>query len=173
MDFGLRFMCAAALAATLLLTACGSDGAGTLTTVTVTSGPSAPGGGSTAEPPGTTEPAVSPEPDGKFTHSCDMLLNSDFNSSVTGWLVADAELTNTGNIGINVNVKAVWKQAGSGPIIKLKHVRLGYGHHRAIHFKVPIGTGQVDAYQSAPGYFDGRGCSVAATIISNFGQAHG
>lgn len=37
----------------------------------------------------------------------------------------------------------------------------------------PISQGQVDAYQSAPGYFDGRGCSVAATITSNFAQAHG
>jgi len=166
MNATLRTRLLAPLAVALLLTGCGTEGSGTITT--------AGGAGSTAaEPSGTSAPDVSPQPDGKFTHSCDMLLNSDFNSSITGWLVADAELRNTGNIGINVNVKAVWKQAGSGPIIKVKHVRVGYGHHRAIHFKVPITQGQVDAYQSAPGYFNNSACGVNATIISNFGRTHG
>jgi hypothetical protein len=86
--------------------------------------------------------------------------------------VADAELRNTGNVGIKLNVKAVWKQAGSNPIVKVKKVRLGYGHHRAVHFKVPISTGQVDAYQSAPGYFNDNACSVNATITSTFGRTH-
>lgn len=52
-------------------------------------------------------------------------------------------------------------------------MRIGYGHHRAIHFKVPITQGQVDAYQSAPGYFNNSACGVNATIVSNFGRAHG
>ena len=112
-----------AAAAALLLTGCGAEKTGSLTTGTAASG----GAASTAEPSGTTEPAPAPNPDGKFTHSCDMLLNTDFNSATTGWLVADAELRNTGNVGININVKAVWKQAGSGPIIKVKHVRIGTG----------------------------------------------
>jgi hypothetical protein len=165
MNANLRTTLASALAAALLVTACGSEKTGKLTT----SG----GGASTAQPSGTTEPAASPQPDGKFTHSCDMLLNTDFNSSTSGWLVADAELRNTGNIGININVKAVWKQAGSNPIVKVKHVRIGYGHHRAVHFKLPITQGQVEAYQSAPGYFNDNACSVNATITSNFGQVHG
>jgi hypothetical protein len=102
-----------------------------------------------------------------------MLLNSDFNSSISGWLVADAELRNTGNVGVTVNVKAAWKQAGSNPIVKVKHVRLGYGHHRAVHFKLPVTTEQVDAYQSAPGYFNNGACSVKGTIMGNFGRTHG
>jgi hypothetical protein len=61
-----------------------------------------------------------------------MLLNSDFESSISGWLVADAELKNTGNVGIKLNVKVVWKQAGSNPIVKVKKVRLGYDHDRAV-----------------------------------------
>lgn len=156
-------------AAALLLTGCGTEKTGSLTTAT-----SASGGGtaSTAEPSGATEPAPAPNPDGKFSHSCDMLLNSDFESSISGWLVADAELKNTGNVGIKLNVKAVWKQAGWNPIVKVKKVRLGYGHHRAVHFKVPISTDQVDAYQSAPGYFNDSACSVNATITSNSGRTH-
>lgn len=156
-----------AATAAVLLTACGTEKTGSLTTGTAASDSAA----STAEPAGTTEPA--PKPDGKFTSSCDMLLNSDFNSSTTGWLVADAELRNTGNVGVTVNVKAAWKQAGSNPIVKVKHARLGYGHHRAVHFKLPITTDQVDAYQSAPGYFGGSACSVKATIMRNFGRTHG
>ncbi len=169
MNTSSRIALLSAAAAALLLTACGTEKTGSLTTGTAASG----GAASTAEPSATTEPAPAPNPDGKFTHSCDMLLNSDFESSVSGWLVADAELKNTGNVGLKFNVKAVWKQAGSNPIVKVKHVRLGYGHHRAVHFKVPISTDQVDAYQSAPGYFNDNTCSVNATITSNFGRVHG
>jgi hypothetical protein len=160
-----------ALAAASLLTGCGTEKTGSLTTGTAASGGSA----STAEPSATTdpEPAPAPDADGKFTHSCDMLLNSDFESSVSGWLVADAEVRNTGNVGIKLNVKAVWKQAGSNPIIKVKRVRLGYGHHRAVHFKLPVSTDQVDAYQSAPGYFNDNACSVNATITTTFGRVRG
>lgn len=165
-----RIALLSAAAAALLLTGCGTEKTGSLTTAASASGG---GSASTAEPSGTTEPAPAPSPDGKFTHSCDMLLNSDFESSVSGWLVADAELKNTGNVGIKLNVKAVWKQAGSNPIVNVKKVRLGYGHHRAVHFKVPISTDQVDAYQSAPGYFNDNACSVNATITSNFGRVHG
>ncbi|HET7171890.1 MAG TPA: hypothetical protein VFI18_09670 [Gaiellales bacterium] len=159
-----------AAAAALLLTGCGAEKTGSLTTGTTASDTAA---ASTAEPSATTDPAPAPDPDGKFTHSCDMLLNSDFESSIAGWLVGDAELRNTGNVGIKLNVKAVWKQAGSNPIVKVKKVRLGYGHHRAVHFKLPVSTGQVDAYQSAPGYFNDNACSVNATITSTFGRRHG
>ena len=165
-----RIALLSAAAAGLLLTACGTEKTGSLTTAASASGG---GSASTAEPSGTTEPAPAPNPDGKFSHSCDMLLNSDFESSVSGWLVADAELRNTGNVGITVNVKAVWKQAGSNPIVRVKKVRIGYGHHRAVHFKLPITQDQVAAYQSAPGYFTNGACSVKGTITSNFGRTHG
>ena len=162
-----RIALLSATAAALLLTGCGTEKTGSLTTGTTRTT------GASAEPSGTTEPAASAKPDGKFTHSCDMLLNSNFESSVTGWLVADAELRNTGNVGITVNVKAVWKQAGSNPIVRVKKVRIGYGHHRAVHFKLPITQDQVAAYQSAPGYFTNGACSVKGTITSNFGRTHG
>jgi hypothetical protein len=48
-----------------------------------------------------------------------------------------------------------------------------YGHHRAVHFKLPISTDQVDAYQSAPGYFNDNACSVNATITTTFGRVRG
>jgi hypothetical protein len=41
------------------------------------------------------------------------------------WLVADAELHNTGNIGIVVRVTATWKQAGSRPIRMAKKAKVG------------------------------------------------
>jgi hypothetical protein len=164
-----RIALLSATAAALLLTACGTEKSGSLTTGAAASGGPA---ASTTEPSATTEPAPAPNADGKFTHSCDMLLNSDFESSVSGWLVADAELKNTGNVGVKVNVKAVWKQAGSNPIVEVKKIRLGYGHHRAVHFKLPLSTDQVDASQSAPGYFNDNACSVNATITSNFGRVH-
>jgi hypothetical protein len=112
-----------------------------------------------------------PNPKGKTTGSCDMLLNDDYNSSTVGWLVADVRVTNTGNVGLKVNTKAVWKQAGSAPIVKIKPVRVPVGRAKTAHFKVPIDQNTVSAYQSAPGYISGNGnpCSTTATIMGTYG----
>lgn len=145
--------------------------AGCATTSAKTAGT---GGG--ALPASSASSASSPpakQPDAKYNESCDMDLNSDYLGSPTAWLVGDAELHNTGNVGVVVRVKATWKQAGSGPITATKKMRLAYKKRHAVHFKLPIGQNQVDAVQSAPGYLgSGHWCGVKATLVSTFGAAH-
>ncbi len=132
----------------------------------------ADGGSTPSQQPSSSQPAPVPDPKGKVSGNCDMLLNSNFTSSVTGWLVADVEIRNSGNVGYVANAKAVWKQAGSAPIVKVKPVTVPYGRTKTAHFKVPIDQNQVSAYQSAPGYFDNRACSFTATIMRTVGPAH-
>jgi hypothetical protein len=112
-------------------------------------------------------------PDGDFDSTCDLALNSDFDEILSGgpvgWLVADAELHNTGNVGIVVRVTATFKQAGSRPTRLVKKARIPYGKRRNIHFKKPVSQEEADAFQGAPGYFDGNACSVQAKITSSFG----
>jgi hypothetical protein len=119
-----------------------------------------------------TPPPPSPDPEAKYTDNCDLLLNDNFYSSVTGWLVGDAEIHNTGNVGVVVRVRATWKQAGSAPITKVKTTRVGYRHRRAVHFKLPVDQNTVEAYQSAPGYFGNGACGVKAVIVNSYGPAH-
>jgi maltose-binding protein MalE len=119
----------------------------------------------------TTSVAV-PDPQGRVGGSCDLLLNSDFGSNVSGWLVATVQVHNTGNIGIKTRAKAVWQQAGSAPIVKVKPLRVKVGRQKAAHFKIPIDENGVSAFQAAPGYLSGKTpCSFTATIMSTFGTA--
>ncbi len=131
------------------------------------------GGSAPSSQPGSSQPPAVPKPAGKVSGSCDMLLNSNFTSSVTGWLVADVEIRNSGNVGYVANAKAVWKQAGSAPIVKVKPVTVPYGRSKAVHFKLPIDQNQVSAFQAAPGYESGNTpCSFTATIMRTVGPAH-
>ncbi len=125
----------------------------------------------TSDPTSPSTPTKAPA--AKYGHSCDLDLNSNYGQSPTGWLVGDAELHNTGNVGVMVRVKATWKQAGSRPITATKKTRLGYKKRHAVHFKIPVDQNQVDATQSAPGYLGGGGwCGVRATLVSTYGPAH-
>jgi hypothetical protein len=104
-----------------------------------------------------------------YTSNCDLLLNSNFDSSTTGWLVADAEITNTGNVGAVIRVTATFKQAGSRPIRIVKKARVPIGAQKNVHFKRPVSQNETGAYQAAPGYFNGNACSVKAKITTTFG----
>ena len=116
---------------------------------------------------------AAPKPDGKVGGSCDMLLNSNFSSAVTGWLVASVQVRNTGNIGIKVNAKAAWQQAGSASIVRVEPLRVRVGGRKSAHFRIPISQNQVSAFQSAPGYENGNTpCGIDATITGTFGKAH-
>jgi hypothetical protein len=102
-----------------------------------------------------------------------MLLNTNFTGNPTAWFVADAGLRNTGNVGALLNVKAVFEQAGSGPIVYvIKRVKLPYHGHHTVHIKRGVSQGVVDAYQSSPGYFNQHSCSVQATIVGTYGPTH-
>lgn len=124
----------------------------------------------------TTEEAAPPAPDPSvdYASACDLNLNSDFDEILSGgpmgWLVADAELHNTGNVGVVVRVTATFKQAGSKPLKLTKTARVPDNKRRNVHFKQAVQQEGADAFQSAPGYFNGNACSVKATVTDTLGK---
>ncbi len=129
-------------------------------------------GDTTTEPESTSEP----DPDSSFATACDLTLNSDFDEILAGgpvgWFVADAEVRNTGNVGIVVQVTGRFKQAGSRALTMRKNARVPYDERKNVHFKLPVQQQVASAFQSAPGYFEGRACSVGARITDSFGNPH-
>jgi hypothetical protein len=149
-------------AVVLLTVACGGDAA------TSSTSSSQVATSSTA----TTEPAPDPSVDAQTAcgvHFANTLPNPD---GPDAWFTADAELTNTGNIGTNIRVKAIFKQAGGHPIKIEKKARLPYGKAHTIHIKRNIPFEEAEAFTSAPGYVEGEACSVTLKIVNTFGDAH-
>lgn len=115
-----------------------------------------------------TAPAADPSPDGTFEDSCDYVLG-DFTSNTTHGFrfIADATLTNTGNIGTIDVVKAVWFQGGGAKVVKTKTVKLPKGATRRVGFSVPVSQDQIDLIQS----LNGDDCKVTVTMVDTFGEA--
>lgn len=152
------------IALVILASACSQD-------TNVGTPPASSGSLPISQPPASSTPA--PNPDAKYTHSCDLLLNSNYQSSVTGWLVGDASIHNTGNIGVVVRISATWQRAGEGPLRASKKLRLPYASRRAAHFKLPVDQNTVSSVQSSTGYQNAtQWCGVKATLLSTFGAAH-
>jgi len=84
------------------------------------------------------------------------------------YLTARIEVANTGNVGEAVKITAIWPQAGQAAITKDRWVRLSYGAHRTVTFRIPVAPYQVEAFQAS----HGPGTSATAVIKKTFGEAH-
>lgn len=156
------------IVAALFATGCGATTASHKLHTEQTTGP-----GAAASSGAAATATAAPKPTGKVGGSCDMLLNSNFSSSIAGWLVASVQVRNTGNVGIKVNAKAAWQQAGSASIVRVSPLRVRVGGRKSAHFRIPISQNQVSAFQSAPGYDSGNTpCGIDATITGTFGKVH-
>lgn len=114
------------------------------------------------DPP--SEPARAAQPDGEFTSQCDYLLG-DFSESESGYrFVAGADMENTGNIGLRVQVAASWTLLGADPVTESREVELEVGQSESVQMTVLATQDQIDAHQSANG-----DCSVDVSITETFG----
>jgi hypothetical protein len=162
------------LVVALVAGGCGAGGSTTAAkvakTVTVTEGGASGGSPSSSS---TTPPVATPDPKGRVSGSCDDLLgNIDENTgNMAIWFIADVTLHNTGNIGLKVNAKVVFGQVGSGPVIRVKRIRVKYRHAKTVHFKIPVTQQQESQYQAEANYGNGS-CHISGTIMGTFGQAH-
>ena len=103
---------------------------------------------------------AAPVADGRFSSTCDYVLG-DFTESSRGFrFVANANLKNTGEIGIVVRLAAQWKQGGKGPIKVVKIVKVPVGRTQNVGI-TRIATGdEIDLHQATD-----QGCTVKASII--------
>ena len=81
--------------------------------------------------------------------------------------VADARVTNTGNVGIITRVVATWDRAGHPQLEATKEVHVPYGSTRFVHFHMPIDEASMDAIYSA------NRCDLDVRIVDTYGEAHG
>lgn len=109
----------------------------------------------------------SPNPDGTFNSSCDILLASDINSP--SYFIGAAKMRNTGNVGIVVRVKAVWDQTSTSNVTSTKIVHMPVGSHHTTKFRVPATLDQIDELQSSPDYDTDGGCKVHVSILDSYG----
>jgi hypothetical protein len=111
-----------------------------------------------------------PNPDGKYSGTCDYTLTSGFSYAHAGDLIGEVRVTNTGNIGTVVRVRMHWTQVGYRPITVTKMVHVPYKGRRVARFHQRATYTMINRLQAAS---YGHECSYKATIIRTFGQPHG
>src|SRR6266542_3442979 len=116
-------------------------------------------------------PIAEPSPDASYSKSCDYLLGDFSEHTATGFrFVAGAEITNDGNVGLVVDVKATFKQLGSNPIVLKKTARVGYNQTKQVGFTKEVGQDEIDLIQAAQD--QGDICDVVVTVTGTFGTVH-
>lgn len=112
-------------------------------------------------PPEPTEPAIEK---GKYSlASCDLNLFTNGVSRST--LIGSTELENNGTVPLKITVSFAWL-FGDGSKLRAddKTVELQSGRTKLVFFKANVGTSEVDAFQSHPGYYDSDNCETKASF---------
>lgn len=113
-------------------------------------------------------PPPTPNPDAKYGQSCDYVLGDFTDYTATGFrFIADANITNTGNVGVVVSVRASWTQVGTKPVTMTKTIKVPTGAKRRVAFTKQVGQNEIDLIQSAD---YNHQCKVVASITDTFGE---
>ena len=114
---------------------------------------------------------MEPNPNAKYGHSCDYVLG-DFTESSSGYrFLADANLKNVGNVGLQVKATAVWFLAGGGSIKQSKTVNVPLGGEKRVGFMEVASQDEIDRHQALG--FSQKTCTVKAAIVDTFGEPQG
>lgn len=118
-----------------------------------------------APPPPEEDPAV------KFSHSCEYILGDFSEYTSSGFrFVADANMRNTGNVGVVARVHAIWFQAGGGKVEMTKFgVRIPYKGTKRVGFLKQVGSDEIDLIQAMN--YDEQ-CKVEVVMVDTYGDAH-
>ena len=121
-------------------------------------------------PPDTfSPPAPEASPNAEYSKSCDYILGDFSEHTNTGFrFVAGAEITNSGNIGVVVEVVATFKQLGSDPIRLKKTAKIPTGATKQVGFTDKVGQQEINLIQAAQD--QGSICNVKATIVDTYGE---
>lgn len=127
-----------------------------------------------SDPPTETEappPPPEADPEVKFSHSCEYLLGDFSEYTPTGFrFVADANLKNTGNVGVVARVHAIWFQAGGTKVEMTKFgVRIPYRGNKRVGFLKQVGNDEIDLIQALN--YDDQ-CKVEVVMVDTYGETH-
>ena len=88
-------------------------------------------------------------------------------------LHGDAEVKNTGNIGITVTVTVTWPQLGRTPIKMTKNgVHVDHGQTAHVPFERPVNQNQLTNFKDWQNQQSEEGCTYNGTMINIFGAVH-
>jgi hypothetical protein len=88
-------------------------------------------------------------------------------------LHGDADVKNTGNIGITVTVTMTWPQLGSTPITMTKNgVRVDHGQTVPVPFDRPVDQNQLTNFKDWQDQQNEQGCTYTGAMINTFGDVH-
>lgn len=123
-----------------------------------------------ASSPAVPPAAAAPSPDGTYQGSCDYALNAP---DAPDQLVGEVDETNTGNIGLVMNVSISWPQEGYPPVTATRTVRVGYGATQAVRFHLQASQNVIDLLQSWQSGHDLQdGCTYSSDVTGTYGPVH-
>jgi len=106
-----------------------------------------------------------PDPDAEYSSSCDYILGDFTENTRTGYrFIAGADVENTGNVDITVEMVASFEQLGGAPIRLTEEAGLRVGQSRSIQVTEPVGSDEIDLVQSAQD--DGEFCKVVVRLVN-------
>lgn len=124
-------------------------------------------GGTSATTTDETQPVVDPAPDASYKSNCEYLLG-DFTTGPQGYrFVADAQVTNTGNIGVIVELRASWRQAGGASIKMTRRLKVPVDATREVGVVKRTTQDGIDQIQSVAG----DNCKAVIAVVDTYGDA--
>jgi len=124
----------------------------------------------TTSAPPTPAAAPTPNPDASYTHSCDYVLGDFSERTKRGYrFIAQAQIENTGNVAVEVEVTARWVQVGSKPLRMKKLVTVEWTDNKTVNFTMPTTSDEIGLHQA----YDGdKSCGVKVDLVNVVGDAH-
>ena len=120
----------------------------------------------TPSPTGTPTPTLVPNPDFHTKSSCTTAVGKFPTMNKGHRFTAQAVVTNRGNIGASMQVKATW--IGHATVHRGQIVNVGYGKSVKVIFNAPTSESGVAAFRAnGPGR-----CEVTVKVLSFLGKPH-
>lgn len=113
------------------------------------------------EPEEEEPPAESENPDADYTSNCDYILKfGDYPQPNKHQFIAGADIENTGNVAVRVELRAKWQRLGATPVRETKSTVIPVGQSRSIQVSRKASDGDIDRHQSANGK-----CSAVVALV--------
>lgn len=110
-------------------------------------------------------------PNATFANNCRYVLGDSTTNPRTGFrFVATSTITNTGNIGVEVDVRADWAQGDAEPVSETKRARVDWRQKVTVKLSVPVTRREIDLMRRHAG--PAPKCKVDASIVATYGPLH-
>lgn len=128
------------------------------------------GGAPAPAPPSEFPVGPVPDPDARFRHTCGSATGDGSELTRTGYrFTGKTTVVNTGNIGVEVMVRAVWRLSPGRTIAEPRVVRVPFDGKRRIDFLFPTTAESISAHRAVTAVDN---CTASVKLLDTFGPAH-